>query len=74
MSQKLTQPEEIGHILNEMAGNGLKVDEPVKGDKGGVAPAGWSGSYVPPYRAAYLKSHGLSVRSDPSRQSGKVLE
>lgn len=74
MSQKLTQPEEIDLILNEMAGNVLKVDEPVRGDKCGVAPAVWHGCYVPPYRAAYMKSHGLSVRSDPPRQSGNILE
>lgn len=77
MSQKLTQPEEIDCILNGMVENDLKVDAPVTENNNyiyGDAQAGRKGAYVSPYRAAYMKSHGLSNGSDLSQQSGNVLE
>lgn len=35
---------------------------------------GWSGSSVSQYRAAYMKSHSLSIRSDAPQTSGNLLE
>ncbi len=55
MSRRLTQPEEIDQILKEMA---EEESRPPPSAAGKIA-GHWDGPYVPPYRAEYIKSHGL---------------
>lgn len=76
MSHKPTQPEEIDHVLMEMAVHDLKVEPPETDKKNlnGATLMDWSGSSVSPYRAAYMKSHSLSIRSDVPQTSGNLLE
>lgn len=76
MSHKPTQPEEIDHVLMEMAVHDLKAESPETDKKNlnGATQMDWGGSSVSPYRAAYMKSHSLSIRSDVPQTSGNLLE
>jgi hypothetical protein len=58
MSHTLSQPEEVNHALMEMARKDMQADIPVT-DKENLfegTQKSWRGSYVSPYRAAYMKS------------------
>jgi hypothetical protein len=61
MSRNLSQPEEIDLVLNEMSKCDLEVDTKISGAKPLAHPhqEGWNTGYVSPYRAAYMKVHGL---------------
>lgn len=63
MSHTLSQPEEVNHALMELVRNEMKVNTSIA-DKKNLAERtqeSWRGSYVSPYRAAYLRSlHNLS--------------
>lgn len=62
MSRRLTQPEEIDQALRELAEDELGTTTPLA--SGGRHADIWSGPYVPPYRAEYIKSHGIPDQGD----------
>lgn len=76
MSHKPAHPEKNDHVLMEMVMHDLKAESPETDKKNlnGATQMGWSGSSVSPYRAAYIKSHILSIRSDVPQTSGNLLE
>lgn len=57
MGHTLSQPEEVHHALVEMAVKDMKADEPVatEGKPTRDPQENWRGSYVSPYRAAYMR-------------------
>lgn len=60
MNRKLTQPEEIEQVLKEIAEEEMRPST-------GTMRKNWSGAYVSPYRAEYIKSHDLPTQADFSR-------
>jgi hypothetical protein len=60
MNRKLTQPEEIEQVLKEIAEEEMKP-------LAGAMRKNWSGAYVSPYRAEYIKSHDLPNQAELSR-------
>ena len=60
MNRKLTQPEEIEQVLKEIA------EEEMKSVTGSMRK-NWSGAYVSPYRAEYIKSHEFPSQAELSR-------
>ena len=61
MNRNLSQPEEIDLILNEMAKRDMEAEVPIRDSRPfpRFSQEGWNGGYVSPYRAAYMKAHGL---------------
>jgi hypothetical protein len=61
MSRNLTQPEEIDLVLHEMAKNTMDADRETRDTKplARSAQEGWDTGSISPYRAAYMKAHGL---------------
>lgn len=70
MSRRLTQPEEIDQVLREMAEDDMKVSTTLSNKKFSTSTTqeDWSGVYVSPYRAEYIKSHGFADQGNPFRR------
>jgi hypothetical protein len=61
MSRNLTQPEEIDLVLHEITKKAMEADMEMSDTKS-VAKStqeGWNTGSISPYRAAYMKAHGL---------------
>jgi hypothetical protein len=61
MSRNLTQPEEIDLVLHEITKNVMEADMKMSDSQplSKSTQEGWSTGSISPYRAAYMKAHGL---------------
>jgi hypothetical protein len=61
MSRNLTQPEEIDLVLHEITKNAMEADMQMPDSKPLTKSPrdGWNTGSISPYRAAYMKTHGL---------------
>lgn len=61
MSRNLTQPEEIDLALHEITKNAMESDMESTDAKplAKSTQEGWNTGSTSPYRAAYMKAHGL---------------
>lgn len=61
MSRNLTQPEEIDLVLHEITKNAMEAKLEMLDTKSSTKSTqdGWSTGSISPYRAAYMKAHGL---------------
>jgi len=61
MSRNLTQPEEIDLVLHEIAKNAREADLELSDTKPLTKSTHerWNTGSISPYRAAYMKAHGL---------------
>ncbi len=61
MSRNLTQPEEIDLVLHEITKNAMEADMEISDSKPLTKSTqeGWNTGSISPYRAAYMKAHGL---------------
>lgn len=61
MSRNLTQPEEIDLVLHEITKNAMEAKMEMSDTKPLTKSTqdGWTTGSISPYRAAYMKAHGL---------------
>jgi hypothetical protein len=61
MRRNLTQPEEIDLVLHEITKNAMKAEMEMSDPKPLTKSLqeNWNTGSISPYRAAYMKTHGL---------------